>query len=453
MKFFGTEIGKFTVFVCKITGKGGTSLPGKLALKVNPKIINELIKGIKGDKIVITGTNGKTTTSGLIASILKTAGKNVIHNREGANMSSGIATVLIKNSNIYGKLKADIGVFEIDEANMPLLLDDIKPNIVVITNFFRDQLDRYGELDTTIKKVKESLNKLSKDSIVLLNADEPFTAAIGNDLKLKVMYYGINDHINREYGLSPSFEQKYCPSCGDKYVYKEVFYGQLGDYYCPSCGKKRPKLDFSALNIDINEDGISFDLKYKDRLFKIKSHLFGIYNIYNVMAAVTANLLLNTNISDIINGLDNYKPIAGRLQKTTLNEKKAIINLIKNPIGFDSTLSMLKEIKKPLNLVIAINDNYADGRDVSWLWDVNIEDFVVNSKINSVVASGLRAEDMALRLKYAGIDTKKIEVINSIEKALNYISSVTKDELIIVLPNYTSLHEVNTFLKLRGDDK
>lgn len=451
MNLFSFYFGKAVLFTCKVTGRGGTSLPGKLTLKISPNIIKDLLRYIRNDNIAITGTNGKTTTSGLIASILKTSGKKLVHNKEGANMTSGIATTLIKSSKFNGKLDADMGIFEIDEANMPLLLSDIKPKIVVITNFFRDQLDRYGELDTTIKKVKKSLDELPHDTILLLNADEPFTAAIGDDLNLKVMYYGIYDHLNTGYTLSPAFEQKYCPVCGEKYKYKEVFYGQLGDYYCPSCGKTRPRLDFSASNIDLNIDGIKFNLKYKDKFFEIKSHLTGVYNVYNTIAAVSANLLLDINLNDIENGLLNYKPIAGRLQRTYINGKRAIINLIKNPIGFDSTLSMLRELKRPLNLVIAINDNYADGRDVSWLWDVNIEDFVSHTIINNVVATGLRAEDMSLRLKYAGIDPKKIKTISSIEKALDYIPNVTKDELIAVLPNYTSLHEVNKYFKSKGE--
>lgn len=450
MKLLGVYIGRFINLTCRITGKGGTSLPGKLALKYDPMLIKELMENIIGNRIVVTGTNGKTTTSGLIASILKASGKNPVHNKEGANMTGGIATALIRYTSLSGKIKGDTAVLEIDEANMPLLLDDIKPKIVVITNFFRDQLDRYGELDTTIKKVKESLNKLPNNSILLLNADEPFTAAIGDGLNLKVMYYGLNDSFNKNYGLSPAFEQKYCPVCGNKYVYKEVYYGQLGDYYCPKCGKTRPNLDFSVININLSEDGISFKLKYKDKLLSLKSHLTGAYNIYNVTAAVAASVLLDLNIKDITKGLEEYNPIAGRLQKTYLNGKKTLINLIKNPIGFDSTLNMLREINKPLNLVIAINDNYADGRDVSWLWDVNLEDFVSNTKINKVIASGLRAEDMALRLKYAGIKPENIKVINSIEKALDTIPELTSNELIAVLPNYTSLHEVNKYFKSKG---
>lgn len=450
MDLLGVALGKFVILGCKLTGKNGTSLPGKLALKLSPNLIRDIARGINNEKVVVTGTNGKTTTSGLIADILKFSGKKVVHNREGANMLSGIATVLIKDSNIFGNLNKDMGVFEVDEANMPLVLDDINPKIVVVTNFFRDQLDRYGELDTTIKKVKESLNKLPNDSILLLNADEPFTASLGDNLNLNVMYYGILDKLNCGYGLSPAFEQKYCPLCGGKYVYKEVFYGQLGDYYCPQCGKTRPKLDFGALDINLSEDGISFKIKYKDKLVNIKSHLTGVYNVYNVMSSVAANILLNVPLSDIQAGLNNYKPIAGRLQTTYLKGKKAIINLIKNPIGFDSTLNMLREINKPLNLMIAINDNYADGRDVSWLWDVDIENFVSHAKINNVVTSGLRAEDMALRLKYAGIDPKKIKIINSIEHALDYIPTITNEELIAVLPNYTSLHEVNSYMKSRG---
>ncbi|EMT39653.1 UDP-N-acetylmuramyl tripeptide synthase [Thermoanaerobacter thermohydrosulfuricus] len=451
MKFLGVNIGKLINISCKITGKGGTSLPGKIALKYDSKLIEKLIGPIKNNKVIITGTNGKTTTSGLIASILTTAGKSVVHNKEGANMKTGIATALIKSSNFLGNLQKDATVFEVDEANMPIVIEDVKPNIVVITNFFRDQLDRYGELDTTVEKVKKALLNLPQDSIVLLNADEPFTASIGDEIKSKVFYYGIEDNIE---GInSSSFEQKYCPICAHKYEYKKIYYGQLGDYYCPNCGKKRPNPNFKATNIFLNEDGINFNLYYKDKIFTVKSRLIGLYNVYNLLAAISAGILLNIDFSTILKAIESYWPIEGRLQKTKIKSKRTIINLIKNPIGFESTLNMLSQFNKPLNLLISINDNYADGRDVSWLWDVNLESFLSKTKVNYIVTSGLRAEDMAVRLKYAGFDIKKIKIINSIEKALDTIADLTEEELIAVLPNYTSLYDVSKYLKLQEAKK
>ncbi|AIS51226.1 hypothetical protein TKV_c00070 [Thermoanaerobacter kivui] len=446
MKFLSVNLGKLVNISCKMTGKGGTSLPGKIALKSDSKLIKKLIEPIKENKVIITGTNGKTTTSGLIAHILTTSGKSVVHNKEGANMKTGIATALIKNSNFLGNLNKNAAVFEVDEANMPVIIEEVKPNIVVITNFFRDQLDRYGELDTTVEKVKEALLKLPEDSIVLLNADEPFTASIGDNLSLKVIYYGVESNLNNS-NTSTSFEQKYCPVCGTKYIYKRVYYGQLGDYYCPNCGKKRPDLHFKATDIALSEEGISFKLFYKNAVLPIKSKLIGFYNVYNLLAAISTSILLNINIDSIIEAIQDYWPIEGRLQKTYIKGKKAIINLIKNPIGFESTLNMLSEFNKPLNLVIFINDNYADGRDVSWLWDVNIEEFLSKTKVNYIITSGLRAEDMAVRLKYANFDINKIKVLNSVDKALDTISELTKEELIAVLPNYTSLYDVNKYLK------
>ncbi|MGB9680396.1 MAG: MurT ligase domain-containing protein [Thermoanaerobacteraceae bacterium] len=447
MNFIGVNIGKLTNLACKVTGRGGTSLPGKIALKYDKTLIYDLLKNIK-EKIIITGTNGKTTTSGLISSILIKSGKSIVNNREGANMASGIATALLKNSNIFGELRKDMAVFEIDEANMPLILEDINPKIVLITNFFRDQLDRYGELDNIIQKVKDSIQKLPKDSIVLLNADDPFTASLANESKVKIFYYGINDDFKNTY-ISQTFEQKYCPVCGSKYVYKKVYYGQLGDYYCPKCGNKRPDLNFYAYNLNFSEDGISFNLKYNDKILPIKSNLSGSYNVYNIMASAAVSLLLNINIQDIQEGIKNYNPIAGRLQKTYLKNKKTLINLVKNPIAFESTLIMINEINKFLNLVVAINDNFADGRDISWIWDVNFEDFISNTKINKIITTGLRAEDVALRFKYAGVKTDNIFIINPIEKALLKAADITNDELIVVLPNYTALHDINKFFKMR----
>lgn len=451
MKFLSVNLGKLVNISCKITGKGGTSLPGKIALKSDSRLIKKLIEPLKESKVMITGTNGKTTTSGLIAHILNTAGKSVVHNKEGANMKTGIATALIKSSDFLGNLKKEAAVFEVDEANMPIVIEDINPNIVIITNFFRDQLDRYGELDITVEKVKNALLKLPQESIILLNADEPFTASIGDEIKSKVFYYGIDDNIE---GInSSSFEQKYCPICGHKYEYRRIYYGQLGDYYCPNCGKKRPNPHFKATNIFLNEDGINFNLYYKDKIFTFKSRLIGIYNVYNLLAAISASILLNIDFNTISKATENYWPIEGRLQKTKIKNKKAIINLIKNPIGFESTLNMLSQFNKPLNLLISINDNYADGRDVSWLWDVNLEDFLSKTKVNYIITSGLRAEDMAVRLKYANFDINKIKVINSIDKALDTISELTKEELIAVLPNYTSLYDVNKYLNSQEDKK
>ncbi|HHW57544.1 MAG TPA: Mur ligase family protein [Clostridia bacterium] len=451
MKFLSVNIGKLVNLSCKIAGKGGTSLPGKIALSADPNLIKKLISLIKGNKVMITGTNGKTTTSGLIASILSANGKKVVYNKEGANMKTGLATALIKSSNFFGNLQKDAVVFEVDEATMLIIIEEVQPNIVVITNFFRDQLDRFGELDMTVEKVKKALLTLPQDSIVLLNADEPFTASIGDEIKSKVFYYGIEDNIE---GINSfSFEQKYCPVCGHRYEYKRVYYGQLGDYYCPNCGKKRPNPHFKATNIFLNEEGINFDLHYKDKVFTIKSKLIGLYNVYNLLTAISTGILLNIEFNTISKTVENYLPIEGRLQKTKIKNKKAIINLIKNPIGFESTLNMLSQFNKPLNLLISINDNYADGRDVSWLWDVNLESFLSKTKVNYIVTSGLRAEDMAVRLKYAGFDIKKIKITNSAEKAIDMIAELTKEELIAILPNYTSLYDINKYFKIQEAKK
>ncbi|MDK2794315.1 MAG: hypothetical protein PWP75_944 [Caldanaerobacter sp.] len=447
MKGLGVAIGKLVNISCKITGKGGTSLPGKIALMADDHLIKKLIEPLKENKVIVTGTNGKTTTSGLIAHLLSYSGRKVVHNREGANMKTGIATSLIKSSSLTGNLDRDAAVFEVDEANLSFVVNEINPNVVVITNFFRDQLDRFGELDLIVNKVKKALSDLSKDSFVLLNADDPFTASIGEDLEAKVLYYGIEDDIKSL--KSSSFEQKFCPVCGTKYEYKKIYYGHLGNYYCPNCGKKRPSLDFRASDIFLSEDGIKFKLSYKDKIFTVKSNLVGLYNVYNILASISAGMLLNLDDSTILKAVENYWPIEGRLQKVQIRGKKAIINLIKNPVGFESTLNMLSQFDKPLNLLILINDNYADGRDVSWLWDVNLEEFLSKAKVNHIMTSGLRAEDMALRVKYAGFDTERIKIM-PLNEAVKEILDITKEELIAILPNYTALQDLNKYLKSQG---
>ncbi|MGB9780419.1 MurT ligase domain-containing protein [Caldanaerobacter sp.] len=448
MKGLGVAIGKIVNISCKITGKGGTSLPGKIALMTDKDIIKKLLSSLEKNKVIVTGTNGKTTTSGLVAHLLSFSGMKVVHNKEGANMRTGIATSLVKNSNLMGYLKKDAAIFEVDEANLGLLVDEINPNIVIVTNFFRDQLDRFGEIDLIVDKVAKALSRLQKDSIVLLNADDPFASSLGDTLRSKVMYYGIEEEV--ESIKSFSFEQKFCPVCGTKYEYKKIYYGHLGDYYCPKCGKKRPDPDFKASGIILSEEnGIKFKISYKNKNFTVKSGLIGLYNVYNLLAAVSAGILLGLEDSVILRAVETYNPIEGRLQKIQWKDKKAIINLVKNPVGLESTLNMLLQFEKPLNLLIIINDNYADGRDVSWLWDANLEEFLSKANVNYAVASGLRGEEVALRLKYAGFDSKKIKVI-PLEEAVKEIFNVTDKEIIAILPNYTALQELTKYLKSQG---
>ncbi|MEI7473926.1 MAG: Mur ligase family protein [bacterium] len=428
-----------------INPAGGTSLPGMVARKISPDILSYLVSQRKKELISITGTNGKTTTSGFIASIIKNNGFTLAHNRKGANMLNGITAAIVKESSLNATLDVDYCLLESDEAYLPKLTNEIKPDIILVTNLFRDQLDRYGELDTTAKKIREAINNTSsaKRFKLLLNADDPIVSNITPDDKnINKIYYGLEEVIikNSNEEVESPKEIASC-ACGQKFQYEKIFYGHLGFYYC-SCGIKRPLPHIKAKAV-VDTDCSTLDISTESgEVFSVKIDMPGLYNIYNALGAIATALELGIAPNDIAKGLSSYDTVFGRAENISLNGKQAIIQLIKNPIGATEVLRTVN-IDPNSRLLIIINDNYADGRDVSWLWDANFE--LLSNHVNEIVVSGVRASDMAVRLKYAGIDPDRIKVIENMDKALDYSVKVTNnDEKLYILPTYTAL------LKLQG---
>lgn len=445
--------GKIVGIIIKILGKKGTTFPGFIARKIYPEIIKFLALSFKEGTVIITGTNGKTTTNNLLASILETAGIKVAFNREGANMLTGITGALLQNTSFSGKGKADILLLEVDEATVPGLCEQLTPRIAVITNFFRDQLDRYGELDTTIKLVKDAL---PPDTELILNADDPLVAQIGIG-KPQVYYYGVQSLPSSKEESNETREGRYCATCGQELTYTLFHYGQLGIYQCLACGFKRPGPDIEALDIHQGEQGISFRV---DEEYSIP--LLGSYNLYNALAAFCAADCLGVAREDIRLGLMRFVSDAGRMERFTLQGYDLTLTLVKNPTGFNQVIQTLGEIDKPLHLLIAINDLAADGRDISWLWDVDFELLAAKkTDIHQLLCSGLRAEDMALRLKYAGFAEDKIVIEKSLTQAVERLGeyhNIDKDA-VLILPTYTALFPLRDILvtkriadiKVKGD--
>lgn len=429
-------VGKTIITVNRFLGKKGTSLPGMVALKICPNLISQLRR--QHDKvIVVTGTNGKTTTSNLLAEIFIANKSTLTHNTAGANMASGIATAFIEASNIYGQTTGNIAIIETDEATMPIVLPDLKPDMVIVTNFFRDQLDRYGELDKTIQLTVDAISKQNNTEVVL-NADDPLVATIGRKVNLPVKYFGIAQNKYSIKHNTQVIEGRYCPFCQGEYQYDYYQYGQLGGYTCPQCGYKRPQPDFLISEMELI-DGISFTLVTDAGQEEYNLSLQGFYNVYNALAAVTAALEAGIDSPTIKKGLTQYAPNAGRMEKFNIRGHEATLALVKNPTGFNEVIKTAVRTTGQKNLVIAINDLAADGRDVSWLWDVDFE-ILADATVENIVCSGLRGEDMAVRLKYAGVPADKILFQKNLKEAINICINQSKPEnKIYILPTYTNL--------------
>ncbi len=420
----------------KLVKSSGTSLPGLVALKISKNFLSFLSKYCQKNIITITGTNGKTTTAGLFAHILKTAENKVLHNEKGANMLSGIASSLAVNYKPFSRF--DYAVLESDEAYLTKLYDDLKADYLLVTNLFRDQLDRYGELDTTAKKIQEAITK-NPSLKLFVNADDPMLSELGKENQR--IFFGF-DEIEYVSSVSESQapQESVVCSCGAALSYKKRYYAHVGQYYCESCGKTRPKLNYAAKAV-VHDD--FSEIFINGMVFK--TGLVGLYNAYNALAAISAALELNIPKELIQQGLDSYKSVFGRAEKLLISGRNVLVQLIKNPTGASEVLRTVNRNSCD-RLLIIINDNYADGRDVSWLWDSDFE--LLKDYPNNIVVSGIRAYDMAVRMKYAGFDESKIEIKNGIKNALDYcLSGISEGGSLLIMPTYTALLEMQKILK------
>jgi len=425
---------------------GGTSLPGLLALRMDPHALAKLSKKLS-DSVIITGTNGKTTTANMLAEILRAHGSKIIHNTAGANLVSGLLTAMIdgKSTGYEGK----IGLFEVDEATIPKVAAQLQPKFVLVTNIFRDQLDRYGELDHTADLIRKSLPALGDDTSVILNSDDPRVAALADDLNLRPIFFGLEDESYAASHLDEAQDSKACLLCGTALEYKLQYFAHLGIYACPHCGFSRPEPQVKAVDIELSLSGTRFSVVTPSGSFSLTIKPAGLYNVYNALAAIAIAIQHGVDTAVIKAALEEFKPAFGRMEEVKIGDKTVRLMLMKNPTGFNQVISALNLDDSPKNLIIAINDNLADGIDISWLWDVDIERL---GEFNFVIASGVRGEDMALRLKYADFETKRILVENNIEKAIESgLSRIASCEEISLLATYTAMLKARKYLQKIGD--
>ena len=428
-----------------VTGKKGTTLPGKIANWIDPEMMRHLSVGYTDGIIMITGTNGKTTTANLLASIISQSGEEFAFNQAGANLVTGITGALIQNTGWNGFSRASLALLEVDEATVPKFCEQVSPTLAIVTNFFRDQLDRYGELDTTVRMVRESL---PKETVLVLNADDPLVAQFGTD-HAQVIYYGVERTPDSVSESQETREARFCPVCGTELNYTLFHYGQLGIFNCLGCEFHRPEPQILAQDVRPVEGLLQFSVD--KTAFTIA--LQGYYNLYNALAALTAARQLGINDGLIGNGLREFIPQAGRMERFYLPDGEITLTLVKNPTGFDQVVQTMLGVNKPLRILIGINDLAADGRDISWLWDVNFERLGTHeASINQVICTGLRAEDIALRLKYAGVSVDKLVIEHTLAEALDRLqASKTAEEVTFILPTYTLLFPLREILEDRQE--
>jgi lipid II isoglutaminyl synthase (glutamine-hydrolysing) len=385
------SLGRAAGKASRLLGRGGgTTLPGVVARSLDRDVARRLSAGLAHGSVLVSGTNGKTTTSRLLAGMLQAAGRRVIHNRAGANLMSGITTALLESG-------GDSGLFEVDEATLPAAIAELRPRLVLGLNLFRDQLDRYGELNTLGDKWAAALGRLAPEATVLLNADDPLVASLGKDLPCRVAYFGLDAPEQRLPAMQHAADSIGCPRCGTLLAFDSVYYGHLGHYACPSCSFGRPRAAYEARAVRLAfEKATRFSVGSLD----LETSLPGLYNVYNVLAAAAAALSLGLPPELIAGTVRAFSGAFGRTETVDIEGKRLRLLLAKNPVGFNEVIRTLLLDPQPLRLYLALNDRVADGEDVSWIWDVDLEQLAGRCAV--LIAGGTRAEDMAVRLKYAG---------------------------------------------------
>jgi len=415
------------------------TVPGKLLSKLDPAAIDKLAARLPAGSAVVSATNGKTTTSAMAAEILRPRFR-LAHNRSGANLVSGVASTLLSAGD------AELGLLEVDEGALPEVLRRVRPRAVLLGNLFRDQLDRYGELELVAERWRRAVGDLPSTTAVVLNADDPQVGSLRDD----AVHYGLDDPAVARPALQHAADSKYCIRCGTPYLYAAAYVGHLGDYRCPNCGHARPALQVSAGSIELEGlERAAFDLRTPEGSRRVELALPGLYNVYNALGAAALARALGASLDEIVDGLGSFSAAFGRFERIAVDGKQMLLLLIKNPAGANEAVRTLVDGRAPRLAVVALNDAIADGRDVSWIWDVDFEPLLAG--LDTVVVSGGRAAELALRCKYGGLDESKIEVVPDLARALDRGLELTPDggEL-VVLPTYTAMLALQRVIAERG---
>jgi UDP-N-acetylmuramyl tripeptide synthase len=440
---FGVEasLARAVGAMSQATGRGGgTTLPGRLLLRLQPGAIRRLGAGLSRGSVVVSATNGKTTTAKMAASILSPR-MRLCRNAAGANLASGVASALVRDGN------ADLGLFEVDEAALPGVAAELSPRAAVLGNLFRDQLDRYGELELIGARWRELAAGPAAPRVMIANADDPLIAGISRGHRRPV-WFGLDDPAAALPEMPHAADSKWCVRCGHRYAYNAVYLGHLGDWRCPNCGDARPVLDVAAR--EIRADGleaVTFRLIAASGQVDVRLPLPGLYNVYNALAAAALALELGCGLDDVRTGLERFSAAFGRFERIALGSGRAVLLLVKNPAGGNEVIRTLAGDGADKTMLIALNDRIADGRDISWIWDVDFE--LLAPRIARVVCTGTRAAEMAMRLKYGGVPRDRIDVRPALDDAIDRIAPPAGGTSYL-LATYTAMLDLRALLERRG---
>jgi UDP-N-acetylmuramyl tripeptide synthase len=421
---------------------GGTTLPGKVLWKTHPGAIDRLARRLPEGAVLVSATNGKTTTAAMAAQILR-ARLRLAHNASGANLVSGVASTLLAAPG------AELGLFEVDEGALPEVARRVQPRAVLLSNLFRDQLDRYGELEHVAERWRAALSQLPATAVVA-NADDPLLGAIAREHPGPVRTFGVDDHRHARPSLQHAADSKYCPTCGRPFLYAAAYVGHLGEYACPDGHLRRPSLDVAAREIELRGlEGSRFELATPEGTASVRLALPGLYNVYNATAAGALAGHLGLSLAEIVAGLESFTAAFGRFERIAIGDRRVLMLLVKNPAGANEAVRTLLEGRAPSLAVVALNDEIADGRDVSWIWDVDFEPLLAS--LDRVIVAGGRAAELALRFAYGGLERSRIEVVPELERALDRgLEETPSGGELVVLPTYTAMLGLRGIIARRG---
>jgi len=421
---------------------GGTTVPGKVLSHLDPDALDRLAQRLPLGSALVSATNGKTTTAAMTAEILSHR-VSLAHNASGANLVSGVASTLLSAKN------AELGLFEVDEAALPEVARRVRPRAICLGNLFRDQLDRYGELEHVAERWRGAVRALAPEAALVVNGDDPQLGDLSREHADSVVF-GLDDPRHTVPALQHAADSKWCLACGRPYEYAAAYVGHLGDYRCPACGHRRPPLDVAASDVEMHGlDGVDFTLSTRAGERRVRLRVPGLYNVYNALAAASLALALGAELEDAVAGLERFAAAFGRFERISLGDRRVLVLLVKNPAGANEAVRTLVSGGSPKLAVLALNDEIADGRDVSWIWDVDWEPLLEG--LDRVIATGARAAEMALRCKYGGFEPSAIEIIPDLGRALDRGLDLTPSggEL-VVLPTYTAMLGLRKIVSERG---
>ncbi|HYZ80344.1 MAG TPA: MurT ligase domain-containing protein [Solirubrobacteraceae bacterium] len=427
---------------------GGTSLPGKVLTRLEPHAIERLASRLPQGCAVISSTNGKTTTAAMAAAVIEQTGTRLVANRAGANMAGGVASTLLQAARRGDGIDGQLGLFELDEFWLDRVVPELRPRAVLLGNLFRDQLDRYGELETIADRWATTVGGLPARAMLACNADDPLIADLGRHHP-GTSYFGVEDPAMATAEMQHASDSKHCRRCGHAYQYDAIYFGHLGVYHCPHCGQRRPTPGVCARDIELHGTrSASFELHTPAGSTTIELPLPGLYNIYNALGAATLCLGLGISLEAIATGLAGVSPAFGRAETVAIGEQALSILLIKNPAGANEIVRTLTLESGELDLLAILNDRTADGHDISWIWDADFE--MLAGRLRRVTCAGTRAAELALRLKYARVPEDRLTVIPALGPALDAALAVSPGPRLFALPTYTALLELRQELQRRG---